>query len=270
MENSRFEEHTFAIPAYEESEYLEECICSLEKQTLKSNIIIITSTPNDFIAKIAKAHGLEVIINTEKKGIGTDWNFAVETAKTTFVTVAHQDDIYDLHYVEEIQKAIEHNPDNIIICTNHKEIRDGKIIKKNLNLKIKAMMMIPIILNKQSKFMKKLMCSFGNPISAPSVCLNTKIVGKRPYREDMKSDIDWGTWLDLTQKKGSFVYIKKVLTFHRVHMNSETSKCIEESNRTKEDYEMFCRIWPKWFAKFLMVFYKYAQRANKVEYGRKS
>ncbi len=47
-------DHTFAICAYKESEYLEECIKSIKKQSLKSNIIMVTSTPNDFIKNMAK------------------------------------------------------------------------------------------------------------------------------------------------------------------------------------------------------------------------
>ncbi|MBR1540675.1 MAG: glycosyltransferase family 2 protein [Clostridia bacterium] len=264
MENGKWEKHTFAIATYQESKYLEECIQSLKNQTLKSNIIITTSTPNDFVYGLAQKYGLEVKVNDGKKGIGPDWNFAVEQAGTQFVTVAHQDDLYDPHYTEEVQKAFQTNLDGIMVCTNHKEIRNGQVAKKNLNLKIKAIMMLPIMINKRTRLTKRMICWFGNPLSTPSVCVNTDVLGKRPYREDMKSNIDWGSWLDWAEKKGSFIYIKRILTFHRVHSESETSNCIDSNNRIKEDYEMFCRIWPKWFAKFLMIFYKHAQDANKV------
>ena len=46
-------EHTFVICAYKESPYLEECVKSLIRQTIKSNIIIVTSTPNSYIEDIA-------------------------------------------------------------------------------------------------------------------------------------------------------------------------------------------------------------------------
>lgn len=257
-----FNDHTFVICAYKESEYLEEVIKSLENQTIKSNIIISTSTPNDYINNIAKKHNLDVAVNEGKKGIGPDWNFAVSQAKTKYVTLAHQDDLYDEHYAEEVYKAVKNNNDIIMIFTNHKEIRNGQVAKKNLNLKIKSLMTFPIKISKKTKFFKKLILSFGNPISCPSVCLNTEVVGKHPYREDMNSNIDWGTWLDFAEKKGSFIYLDKILTFHRVHSDSETTKCIGSNTREKEDYEMFCRIWPKWFAKFIMIFYKHAQDAN--------
>ena len=39
-------DHTFAVCAYGESPYLEECVRSLLDQNVKSRILIATSTPN--------------------------------------------------------------------------------------------------------------------------------------------------------------------------------------------------------------------------------
>ena len=257
-----FKEHTFVICAYKESEYLEELIKSLEKQTVKSNIIISTSTPNEYITKVAKKYDLEIFVNQYCGGIGSDWNFAVKSAKTKFVTLAHQDDLYDSYYTEELYKAINKYNGIVMLFTNHKEIRNGKIVNKNINLKIKSIMILPVRFFNNIKFTKKLILSFGNPISCPSVCLNTEKTGKTPFKEDMKSNIDWGTWLEFAKIKGRFIYLNKILTFHRVHSDSETSKLIKNNQRVQEDYEMFCRIWPKWFAKLIMKFYKHAQDAN--------
>ena len=57
------EKHTFVICAYKESSYLEECIVSLEKQTVKSNILMVTSTPNTFISEMAEKHNIPLIVN---------------------------------------------------------------------------------------------------------------------------------------------------------------------------------------------------------------
>ena len=46
--------HTFAICAYKESCFLEECVKSLKKQSIESEIFIVTSTPNEYINKILK------------------------------------------------------------------------------------------------------------------------------------------------------------------------------------------------------------------------
>ena len=45
-------EHTFAICAYKESVYLETCIRSLKEQTIESNIIMVTSTPNEYLVQV--------------------------------------------------------------------------------------------------------------------------------------------------------------------------------------------------------------------------
>ena len=39
--------HTFLVLAYKESQYLEECIKSVTNQTVPTNVVIGTSTPND-------------------------------------------------------------------------------------------------------------------------------------------------------------------------------------------------------------------------------
>ena len=59
--------HTFAICAYKESAYLEKCIKSLKNQTIKSNIILVTSTPNDFLEEISKKYNLPYFIKAKKE-----------------------------------------------------------------------------------------------------------------------------------------------------------------------------------------------------------
>lgn len=58
--------HTFAVCAYKESPYLEDCIQSLRAQTVKSNILIATSTPNDYIRSIAEKYDIPLIVNPGK------------------------------------------------------------------------------------------------------------------------------------------------------------------------------------------------------------
>ena len=53
--------HTFVLCAYKESQFLEECVQSLLAQTVKSKILISTSTPNDHIKGIAEKYNLPLI-----------------------------------------------------------------------------------------------------------------------------------------------------------------------------------------------------------------
>ena len=89
------DKHTFVIPAYKESPFLETCIQNLLAQTVKSNIVITTSTPNNYILDLANKYNLPYYINEgNTKGIAADWNFALSKSITALTTIAHQDDIY--------------------------------------------------------------------------------------------------------------------------------------------------------------------------------
>ena len=49
---------------------------------------------------------------------------------------------------------------------------------------------------------------------------------------------------------------------HRIHGGSETSNLIQNNVRLEEDYLMFKKFWPEWFAKLLMRKYKNAVKTN--------
>ena len=101
--------HCFAISAYGESPYLEECIRSLRGQSVRTRVILCTSTPNDLIRELAGRYALPLYIREGASSLHADWNFAVETAvretEAELVTVAHQDDIYHRDYVKALQAA---------------------------------------------------------------------------------------------------------------------------------------------------------------------
>ncbi len=260
----KFENHTFVICAYKESQYLEECIKSVLNQTVKSNVFIATSTPNEYIKNIADKYNLDIKVNTGKSGIGQDWNFGVSQTKTDYVTIAHQDDIYEKNYLEEIVKRLEKNKDFVISFTDYRELKNGEVIPLTLNLKIKKILLFPLRILKKSKFIKRRVISLGSSICCPSVTVNTKITGKTPYRTELKCDLDWDTWDYMTKYKGRFLYIPKELMQHRIHEESETSNLIENNTRLEEDLLMLNRYWPKTIAKLVMRFYSKAIKTNKM------
>ena len=90
------------------------------------------------------------------------------------------------------------------------------------------------------------------------------MVGKTPYKTELKCDLDWDTWDKMTQYKEGFLYIPKELMQHRIHEESETSNLIHNHVRLDEDLLMFKRYWPEPIAKFIMKFYKKAIDTNQV------
>ena len=260
--------HTFAIVAYKESSHLQECIDSLLNQTIKSEIIICTSTPSAFLDEIAKKNNLELFVNPKRINVVEDWNFALEKADTDFVTLAHQDDIYHENYAKEVVSAAEKNNDALIIFSDYDEIvhSKNKIYrrKNSLNFFIKrSMLRFYFCCKKKITENKKRLLSFGNPISCPTVAFNKSRIGDFKFDDKFSINMDWKAWLDLAQKEGSFVWVKKILVTHRIHESSETTNGLAENRRQQEDIKIFKELWPKPIASLLSKIYSLSYKNNK-------
>jgi len=258
--------HTFIILAYKESEFLEECIKSTINQTKKTDVVIATTTDNQYIRDLAHKYKLDVIVG-EHTNIGGDFDFAKNAAKTELVTIAHQDDIYEPEYAENIINYYNKCKNSTIIFSDYYEIRNNKKIENNLNLKIKRIMLSPlkIKLLSNKKFVKRLVLSLGNSICCPAVTFVNKNCPKAVFDSDFKSNVDWYAWKKLSEIKGNFIYVPKRLMGHRIDETTTTSDIIKQGIRTKEDLIMFEMFWPKKIAKIINNFYSNSEKSNKIK-----
>ncbi len=256
--------HTFAICAYKQSPYLGECIQSLIDQTIKSDIILVTSTPNKYIEDICKEYDIPYYINEGEGGITQDWNYAYSKAHTPIVTITHQDDIYYSGYTEELIKKTKETSNPLIFFSDYCEIRNDEIIEKNKLLNIKRVMLFPLRVKtfEKNRFIRRRILSFGSPICCPSVAYFKKNLPEPIFLNHFRTNEDWETWERISKLKGEFLYSTKILMGHRIHEASETTAAIQETGRTSEDYEMYCKFWPKWIAKVLCSFYKKSENSN--------
>lgn len=259
-------DHTFAICAYKESPYLEECVNSLIKQTIKSELIIATSTLNEHILEIGNKYNIPVFINNGETGITQDWNFAYSKAETKYITIAHQDDVYDERYTEKMIKLMNGEKTPLIFFTDYYEIRDGKITKTNKLLRIKRILLLPLRLkiNWKSKFVRRRVLSMGSPICCPSVTYAKDNLPCPVFNNHFRTNEDWEAWEKLSKIKGSFVFCNAPLTYHRIHEDSETSATIRETGRGNEDIEMFRKFWPKFIAKLIAKWYGTSEKSNDI------
>ena len=260
------EDHTFIICAYKQSQYLEERICSIISQNKKSNVIIATSTPNKYIENLGKKYNIEVVVNNKQEGIAADWNFAYSICKTALVTLAHQDDIYGEKYTEEILKNINQSKQPLIAFSNYAELRGGLIIYRNKLLLVKRILLSPLkwSIFWNSIIVRRRVLSLGSAICCPSVTLVKNNLPSQVFSLGMKSNIDWEAWEKISRMKGAFVYCAEVLMCHRIHEESTTTDIIRGGERCKEDYMMFRKFWPNWFAVIWTKLYRYAEKNNKV------
>lgn len=258
--------HTFVVLAYKESSYLEDCIKSVLNQKYSSKVVIATSTPNEYIQKMADKYSLEIKVNPNPgKGIGYDFDFAVSCGDTNLTTVAHQDDIYDYEYSDLIVRAYQKRTKSLIVFSDYYEIRDEGKVYTNTNLKIKRILLLSLKNRKLSyiNFFKRLGLRFGNIICCPAVTfVKDNIKTDDIFKCDFLCNVDWYAWEKLSRREGNFTFVKKPLMGHRVHEESTTTEIINERIRTKEDLLMFQKFWPKSVSKFINKFYVKAEDSN--------
>jgi len=242
--------HTFVVCAYQNSPYLRDCIRSLKKQTVRSRILITTSTPNDDIKKTAEEFCLQVRVNRGQSGLAGDWNFALSQAETPLVTLAHQDDLYLPEYTQRLVRAFRKNQDAIILFTDYEEIRsngtDDQLLSTSALLRAKRLMLLPVRVPglQNQRLVKRSVISLGNAICCPSVTYVISRTGTELFVGNMKSNVDWQAWETLSDRKGSFVYMPQKLMCHRIHNASTTAGLINDHARREEDLYMFRKFWP--------------------------
>ena len=235
--------HTFVILAYNESDDLEECIKSVINQSVKSNVVIATSTPNDYIIDLASNYSLGVMVNKAKSNKGRDYNFAVNSYDTELITIAHQDDLYDRNYTKEILKCYEKHKSATIIFTDNYEINNNIKIKNSKKLFWKRYFLFPLRfkLFQKRKFFKIRSLRRDKYICTSSITFVKKNISKDIFPINMKYDNDWKGLLDLAKADTTFVYLNKKLVGYRV------IEKVYNKTKTKEDEMIQSNLYPKWY-----------------------
>lgn len=238
--------HTFVILAYKESAYLEACIHSVLSQTIPSQVIIATSTPNAHIQQLADKHNISVMINTNGGSIGKDWNFGLQCADTKFLTLAHQDDIYYPSFAErcvsEAEKYAAEQP--LMAFTRSLTYKADKEVGISIKNIIRWLLICPFHFKRciSAKAIKKSILLFSNSISCPGVFYVKQNLNGFRFNEDAKYILDWQAWYEMSLRDGAFIYVPDVLHMHREHAGSATSST-QLATLQQEEYMLLHRIW---------------------------
>lgn len=234
--------HTFVILAHNENDNLEECIKSVLNQTVKSNVVIATSTKNDFIIDLASEYGLGVMVNNFPSNKGNDYNYALDAFNTKLVTIAHQDDIYDRNYVKEIMECYKKNPDASILITDYYEILNDKKIKKSRTMLKKHFLVKPLKYQKfqNKKYFKIRALRYGQSFCTSSVTFIKDKLKKDFFPTNLIYNNDWLAFLNLAKEESKFVYLDKKLVGYRLCFKGMSEK------KNEEDWLVYQELWPEW------------------------
>lgn len=260
-------DHTFVVCAYGESTFLDECVKSVCFQELITNVIVSTSTPNEFIANVCEKYSVPLWVNDGEPGIGKDWNRALSHVETSLATIAHQDDVYLPSYSEKLLSAFNEAENPLLFFCDYGEIRRDQNADSSCLLNVKRVMLSPLKnkCNWNNIFLRRRILSLGSAISCPSVSFNLDVIPRPIFNEEMKCSLDWEAWERISRMDGAFVYEPTIQMRHRIHENSETSHLINDNTRTNEDYEMMRRFWPRPIAYLINKAYRVSQSSNSLK-----
>lgn len=260
--------HDLMVCAYKDSPYLAECLESLVKQEgSPSRVVVCTSTPSDYIFGVARDFSLPVLTSPRPSGIASDWNFALESSTSDYVTVCHQDDIYSADYSRRMVAAMDHSPDVLLGISGNTEHTSTGPRELQLNLRIKRLLLRRAFRNtviQDTSRVRRRLLSLGNPVCCPGVIFNRGLLPDFRFSAEFKSNLDWDAWDRISTYRGKITYLSDPLVSHRVHDQSETSVSIADNTRLREDFQMFRRYWPEPVCRLIMSFYRQSYSGNQA------
>jgi glycosyltransferase involved in cell wall biosynthesis len=261
-------DHTFAVPVYKAAPNLAALIASLRAQSWsRSEILLVSSTPSAELDAFAKIQRLPLHINPQRVDIATDWSFALAAARTTFVTLAHQDDLFAPEYVARLATAMQRHSKVLVAFCDYSEHSSRGARPTNFNLRIKralcqrAFGRRECITNTRDK---QRLLSLGNPICCPSVMFDRSALPDFRFPGGFRTNLDWMAWLELARRPGGFVYVREKLVSKGIHAESETTATIANRERQREDRAIFDALWPRPVAAALAAVYRLGYRANRL------
>jgi len=126
------------IPIYNSGQYLEKCLDTLVRQTLREiEIILVLDCPTDGSDKIAERYAaqdnrIKIVYNSKNLHTGLSSNVGLEIATGEYIGFVDHDDYSDLYKYEKLyQKAIDDNLDMVRCCFY---IQEGDKIVKSKQL----------------------------------------------------------------------------------------------------------------------------------------
>ena len=251
------QDHAFVALAYGDSPFLVGCLASLRAQTLASRIIVATSTPSDRISRAAADVGLSVEVNPRREGIAADWNFGLRVAKTRFVTLAHQDDLYAPRFLSQTLASFLRRA-GAICFTGYEEIDDDGYPTSSKISRAKHLIEALTLgdARQATGLRARAYLSFGNPLPCSSVTYDLQRLRDFAFSADFASNLDWDAWWRLMLAGETFVRVPERLVGRRHNALTETSRLLRDGVRRVEDLAMFRRAWPAPVADILAAAYR--------------
>jgi len=206
------------VPAYNAEKYLEKCLDSLVKQTLKDIEIIVVndaSTDNSYniLKKYEKKYKNIVIINNKiNKGIGYNRNIGIKTAKGEYISFIDSDDYADKHMMEELYNRAIKEKSELVVCNYYMVQEDGTEIKNDITITDESIKKLA----KEESLLLDINLSPWNKLYKKS------IIEEITFPENLKYE-DVAFVIKALNRANQISFVNKKLYYYIIHQRTETT-----------------------------------------------
>lgn len=230
------------IPNFNNEQYIEEAIKSVQNQSLKDiEIIIIDDCSTDYswniIQQIAKSDSrIKIIQNKKNSGAGLSRNAGLDIATGEFIKFLDSDDTMDLDVLEIMYNTAQETKKDIVCGYMQHVNSDGNV--RNYD---------PFFYKKSSMFDGKIIIPDDTPDLTP---FNIVGIGDALYSRHLFDDIRFPAikWEDLAtipiikHSVGEMAYIDKAVYYYKEHENNTTSTDLKKKTPRIADIVKGCDI----------------------------
>ncbi len=216
---------TFAIPCRNAGRHLRPLLQSLLAQTRQDFELLLVDdgSSDDSIAVAREVAGDRVVVhrNEPALGIGGNWNRCVDLVTTPYFCLAHQDDVYETHYLERMLAALAERPDaGFAHCRASAIDADGKPMTSPAERYKEHFWRQAASSDRCSQYARLWR---GNFIVCPSILYRTAAVrAAGPFRTDVRFALDWEYSFRMLRAGFALVDVPELLMRYRRHAAAAT------------------------------------------------
>ena len=245
-DGDRLPDVTVVIPAYNGSLYLATTIASLLAQTHRDfRMFVVDDRSDDNSVAIARAFEdprLTVTMNAERRGLAGNWNVAQSLATTSYLLIAHQDDVYSPDFLARMTRLLDEHP-RAFIAHSRVQYLDGR----GRTFRPAAARFKDRFWPEDDPYEREPAAELaalqgGNYIVCPSVLYRSsavRAIGR--FNESLTFVPDWEYWIRGLSQGFSIVGTHEQLLQWRRHETTATSR--EEATLRRYDEELALLEW---------------------------
>ncbi len=193
---------TVAVPTFNGARHLSEALRGvLTQEGVEWDLLVVDDRSEDGTLDVVREMAgdrARVVVNSERLGLGGNWNRCVALSETEWVSVFHQDDVMLAGHLAEQARVIAMRPDLGMVCSG------GAVIDENGAAVVESVVEWPVVSGgdrvfEVGEFVREL--AVGNPVRCSAVSLSRaahEVLGG--FDAAWKYAIDWEFWARMARR----------------------------------------------------------------------